>query len=684
MTLLVLLPAGAAESVPVELDQLLINEPTSELEQAAARLRGVAGASNLVDMGQVEQGRVASGQDVLAYQPGVFAQSAGNDGIKLSIRGSGINRAPGAHGSGVYAMFDGLPLTGPGGTPYELLEPLWLSRVEVLRGASGLQRGALALGGAVNYVTHTGLDAAPLQVRYELGSRGYAHRQVSSGQVLGDLDYYVALTDSEYDGYQAHSSGRAKGVAANLGYRFNPQLETRFYLRYRETDNDLAGRLTQQQIKHDPRAANAVYLRRDASRPQPGSTWLANKTTFTLDDDSTLVAGLVYHDFPMDLREGPNRLKVAYADVSATLDYQRRDTLAGHDSRTSLGWRTTKHLPNTGASEFVRVPEPANGMRPVGTRTRDFSYQGSDTVVHLNNQLELSPDLWLTSGLALIYTRRESDVSYPEQGGKVSQHDWDYAPHLGLRYDVTPDLQVYGTLSRSVEPPHPWALIWSSPPVAGGQIQPIEMRNQTATTLEVGGRGDSPVGEWNLAWYYAQVRHELLAVELVPNISTAEFNASPTVHQGLEAGLDSTLWRSDDGGRLSLRQAYTYSDFHYRNDPRFGSNRLPGLPVHYYQGEVRYDWVNGVYAALNTQLASKVNVDYANSRHADAYATFGARLGWNSPKQDWQTWLDLRNLTDQRYSATVTPGFNDNGQDVARSTPGEGFAAYVGVAYSLR
>ncbi|AIR91374.1 TonB-dependent receptor family protein [Pseudomonas cremoricolorata] len=684
LTLLVLLPAGAAESVPVQLDQLLINEPTSELERAEQRLRAVAGASNLVDMNAVDQGRVASGQDVLAYQPGVFAQSAGNDGIKLSIRGSGINRAPGAHGSGVYAMFDGLPLTGPGGTPYELLEPLWLSRVEVLRGASGLQRGALALGGAVNYVTHTGYDAAPLQVRYELGSRGYAHRQVSSGQVLGDLDYYVALTDSEYDGYQTHSGGRAKGVAANLGYRFSPQLETRFYLRYRETDNELAGRLTQAQIKHDPRAANPVYLRRDASRPQPGSTWLANKTTFTFDDDSRLVAGLVYHDFPMDLREGPNRLKVAYADVSGTLDYQRRDTLAGRDSRTSLGWRTTKHLPNTGASEFVRVPEPGNGMRPVGTRTRDFSYQGSDTVVHLNNELELSPDLWLTSGLALIYTRRESDVSYPEQGGNVSQHDWDYAPHLGLRYDVNPDLQVYGTLSRSVEPPHPWALIWSSPPVAGGQIQPIEMRNQTATTLEIGGRGDSSLGEWNLAWYYAQVRHELLAVELVPNISTAEFNASATVHQGLEAGLQSTLWRSDGGGRLSLRQAYTYSDFHYRDDPRFGSNRLPGLPVHYYQAEVRYDWVNGVYAALNTQLASKVQVDYANSQHADAYTLFGARLGWNSPKQDWQTWLDLRNLTNQRYSATVTPGFDDRGQDVARSTPGEGFAAYVGVAYSFR
>lgn len=673
--LTVLISSAALADGRIELDPLLIaDQPQTELDAAAERLRETPGASNLVDMQRVGQGRVASNQDVLAYQPGVFAQSAGNDGIKLSIRGSGINRAPGAHGSGVYTMFDGLPLTGPGGTPYELFEPLWLSRAEVLRGANGFDRGALALGGAVNYVTHTGYDADRLQLRYEIGSRGYARRHISSGQVLGNLDYYVALTDAEYDGYQRHSSGSAKGFAANVGYRFNPNLETRFYLRYRETENELPGRLTQAQIKHNPRAANPAYLARDDSRPQPGSTWVANKTTFFLDDDSRLEAGLVYHDFPMDLREGPMRLKVAYSDVSGTLNYTRRDTVWGRESKTTIGWRTTKHLPNSGASQFAR-----NGDI-IGPRSRDFSYQGSDTVLHMGNDLELIPDLWLTTGLAMIYTRRESDVSYPASGGKVSQHDWDYAPRIGLRYDWQPNLQLYGNLSRSVEPPHPWSLIWSSTVAT----QPIKMQNQTATTLELGARGDSAVGRWDLAWYYAQVRHELLAVELVQGLPAKEFNASATVHEGVEASLDSTLWEQSGSGKLSLRQAYTFSDFHYRDDQRFGDNRLPGLPVHYYQAELRYDWPSGFHVGVNTQMASKVQVDYANSNHADAYAQFGARLGWDSPQQDWQTWLDLRNLTNKRYSASVTPGYDDQGSDQPRATPGEGFGVYAGVSYSLK
>ena len=695
---LALVCAAPAYAESLELGEVQVrSEESSELEAAQARLHDVPGASNVVDLTRVENGRTASNTDVLAYQPGVYAQSSGNDGAKVSVRGSGINRAPGAHGSGLYVMFDGLPLTGPGGTPYELFEPLWLSRAEVLRGANGFEAGALALGGSINYVTHTGYDAAPLQVRYETGSYGYQKRQISSGQVLGDLDYYVALTDSDTDGYQDHTRGSSKGIAANVGYRFSPQLETRFYLRYRETDNQLAGRVTKDQIKHHLRSANPVYVNGDYTRPQPGSTWLGNKTTMYQDDDSQLEIGLVYHDYPMDLHEGPNRLKVAYTDVSGTLNYKRRDTLFGLQSNTTVGLRNTKHLPNSGASEYVRIPIGNTAGYAPGTKIRDFSYQGSDTVLHASNDLELIPDLWLTTGMALIYTRRESDVSYPDSGAKVSQHDWDYAPRVGLRYEFNPNLQVYGNLSRSVEPPHPWSMIWGSPyrfpagsgPATGQQSTPVALNNQTATTLELGTRGESWLGQWDLAWYYSAIRHELLSVET--RAATAgqvaivgEANASPTVHQGFEAGLNSLLWERQAVGKVSLRQAYTFSDFHFRDDPRFGDNRLPGIPQHYYQAEIRYDHPQGFYAGLNTQVASRMAVDYANSYYASSYMLWGATLGYASPKQDWQTWLDLRNLTGERYAATVTPGYDDKGQDAARSTPGEGMGAYVGVSWSFR
>jgi iron complex outermembrane receptor protein len=662
---------------------------TNAIDAARRAQKRIPGAGNVIDLTRVGQGRVSGTADVLAYQPGIHAQSPGNEGVKVSIRGSGINRAPGAHASGISVSLDGLPLTFSGGTPYELLEPLWMSGVEVLRGANGFERGALTLGGAINYVSRSGLDSPGLDLHLEAGSRGYLKRSIGDGGVRGDVDYYFAYTDTRYDGYQQHASGDGKGAMANIGWQINPDLKTRFYLRYRQTEHDTPGRLTRAQIRDNPRQANPAYLAIDARRPQPGSTWIGNTTTLQLDADSTLEAGLVYHKFPMDLNESLYRQQLDYADLNGTLDYTHRHTLFGRDSLTTFGLRITHDL-DANVRETLRFA--SNGYA-AGTLTRKFQHHGTDSVLHAGNDLALTPDLHLVTGLALINTQRDVSVTWPTSGGRLSEHGWDYAPRLGLTWQATPQAQLFGNLSRSVEPAHPWSMIWGSSTYfaagngasTGRQRTPVHLDNQTADTLELGARGDAALGQWELTGYYAHVRHELLTVEIqaAPNLIVAESNASPTVHRGIEAGLDSTLWQSD-AGRLSLRQAYTFSDFRYRHDVRFGDNMLPGLPRHAYQGELRYAHPSGVYAALNTEYASKMAVDYANSFWADSHVIFGTRVGFDAPGGRWQTWLEARNLGDRHYAATVTPGYNDAGNDAARSTPGEGFGVYAGVSWRFQ
>jgi len=681
-----LLAVATAHAAPATqattLDRVDVNAASSTTNARKA-LQRVPGAGNVIDLEKVSQGRVGGTADVLAYQPGISAQSPGNEGAKVSIRGSGINRGPGAHASGIAVSLDGLPLSGPGGTPYELLEPVWLSRVDVLRGANGFERGALALGGAINYVSRNGRDAPGFDVHYEAGSHGYQRRSIGYGGEQGALDYYVNYADTEFDGYQDHASGDGKGAMANIGWQITPELQTRFFLRYRETNHETPGRLTREQIRNDPRAANPANLSIDAKRPQPGSTWIGNMTTLQIDGDSSLQAGLVYHRYPMDLNESLYRQQLDYANLNATLDYQRHHALFGRDSVTTIGLRVTHDL-DADVRETLRFA--SNGY-PAGTHTRDFSHHGTDSTLHVNNELTLTDALRLQTGLAVIQTRRDVQVTWPATPERLHGQDWDYAPRLGFTWQASPATQWFGNLSRSVEPGHPWSMIWGSNQYfapgngasSGRQRAPVPLANQTASTLELGARGQAGVGRWELTGYYAHVRHELLSVELspVPNLFIAENNASPTVHRGVEAGLDSTLWQHGRG-RLSLRQAYTFSDFRYRHDDRFGSNRLPGLPRHYYQGELRYDHGSGFYAALNTEYASKMFVDYANSFSADSHVIFGSRFGFDAPSGRWQGWLELRNLGDRHYAATVTPGYDDGGQDVARSTPGEGFGVYAG------
>ena len=298
----------------------------SDVQAAQAKLDEVAGGTSLVTQAEVEKGRSATLEDTLAYQPGVYAQAAGgNDAIKISIRGSGANTSPGYFREGTKFLFDGLALTGAGGTPYELLDTQGLNYTEVLRGANAFEYGALSLGGAINFVTQSGLTAPGNRVKLEGGSFGWQKQTLSTGGVVGDGDYFVSVDNSRRDGYQDFTLAKAQGVVGNFGYRFNPKLETRLIIRYREEYHENAGLLTLEQLKKNSRQTNIATRDTRGDSTKPGSTWVGSKTTYTFDDDATLEAGLVYHNYPQVLSRkstvNPNYWD--WRDINYSLKYTR-------------------------------------------------------------------------------------------------------------------------------------------------------------------------------------------------------------------------------------------------------------------------------------------------------------------------------------------------------------------------
>ena len=668
-------------------------------QQYQKELAQVSGGTNFIGEQQLEQQRLATTADVFRLQPGIYAQSAGNEGAKISIRGSGINRTSGAHASGTHVLIDDIPFTGPGGTAYKLLEPWWINHVGVYRGANGFKQGGLALGGTINYRTKTGADQDGSELKYEMGSHGYQKYQFSTGRKLDQMDYYLALTSTQFDGIQDHAEGDGKGLAFNLGYQISPDIETRFYARYRESKHLTPGRITQEQLKNDPEAANSFNLAVDAKRIQPGSTWLANTTTWNLQDDAKLTGSLAYHHYPLDLRESSYRTNVDYEDITARFQYEKPYQFLGleHQGRIALG--STTHRPDSGVTETIRRDTTIDGtLYPADTVTRRYTYRGSDNVLQFDQETTLNDQFKLDLGLAAVYTHRESEVTYPVASPEVSRYEWNFAPRLGLTYQPNESVQWFANLSRSIEPAHPWAMAWSSPyyfdsGVASGRVRaPIYLDTQTANSFELGGRGQSGFGDWALSYYYSKVKNELLTSEMIKTYEdgsnrpsepiAVESNATPTIHQGVELSLDTPLHESQYG-ELRLQQAYTLSDFQYKNDPLFGKNQLPGIPKHLYQAQLSYALNNGLYIGLNTEYASKMAHDYANSRFSDDYQIWGIDVGYAPEHQSWKTWINFKNITDEKYAAVVIPGLNDKGADVARSSPGEGFSTYAGVSFKF-
>ena len=668
-------------------------------QQYQKELAQVSGGTNFIGEPQLEQQRLATTADVFRLQPGIYAQSAGNEGAKISIRGSGINRTSGAHASGTHVLIDDIPFTGPGGTAYELLEPWWIDHVGVYRGANGFKQGGLALGGTINYRTKTGADQDGSELKYEMGSHGYQKYQFSTGRKLDQMDYYLALTSTQFDGIQDHAEGDGKGLAFNLGYQISPDIETRFYARYRESKHLTPGRITQEQLKNDPEAANSFNLAVDAKRIQPGSTWLANTTTWNLQDDAKLTGSLAYHHYPLDLRESSYRTNVDYEDITARFQYEKPYQFLGLEHQGRIALRSTTHRPDSGVTETIRRDTTLDGtLYPADTVTRRYTYRGSDNVLQFDQETTLNDQFKLDLGLAAVYTHRESEVTYPVASPEVSRYEWNFAPRLGLTYQPNESVQWFANLSRSIEPAHPWAMAWSSPyyfdsGVASGRVRaPIYLDTQTANSFELGGRGQSVFGDWALSYYYSKVKNELLTSEMIKTYEdgsnrpsepiAVESNATPTIHQGVELSLDTPLHESEYG-ELRLQQAYTLSDFQYKNDPLFGKNQLPGIPKHLYQAQLSYALNNGLYIGLNTEYVSKMAHDYANSRFSDDYQIWGIDLGYAPEHQSWKTWINFKNITDEKYAAVVIPGLNDQGADVTRSSPGEGFSTYAGVSFKF-
>jgi iron complex outermembrane receptor protein len=673
---------------------VVVNDTKTKADdQAKEDLSLVPGATSLITAAEADNQHITTVGDLLDFQPGVFVQSAGNSGApKISIRGSAINDGHLYFRTGIQYLFDGLPITGPSGTPFELWNPQDLARTEIFRGADGLQYGADELGGAINFVTHTGYDAYALEARFDAGSYGFFGGEVSSGQVLGPWDYYVSVSSFGADNYAVNSDSKAFRVTGDVGYQITPTISTRFYFRYAYAYEQEIWGFSKAQIQFDPTGQHALdpgetlNVLDSTRRDNPSTFWFADKTTIKLDDSSDLWFGVDYNHYPI---RGPGAIFGStdweFDDVSFVANYRRSDTLFGLDSITTVNLLATT-TPNSQVKAYPANGSLAAAWTNLAART---SFTGSSDInLSVSNDLQVAPDLWLSDAVAGVYTRRVNDFSVYPVAGELPQQDHgtvDYEGRVGARYDFSPTTQVYANISRSVQPERAFDPVQ----FGGGYVTVGQLKNQTATSYEIGARATWSIFEGSVALYHSDIENELLSVKVHPtDLQPTYFNASPTTHQGIEIGLDTTLWQGSEGSateaphRVLLRQNFTYNNFYYNNDPTFGHNTLPGVPPLYYEAELLYQHPSGFYVGVNTEYSSEYYVDYANTYSNSEYALFGAKIGYSRPGGNWDGYLQLKNLGDVRYASSVLTQYDNHGQDsILTFYPGDGFSVFGGISY---
>ena len=79
-------------------------------------------------------------------------------------------------------------------------------------------------------------------------------------RVLGDFDFLVNGTFSHSDGFREHSVSDYTKINGNFGYRFSPNVETRFYFGVYDTWQQLPGTLTLSETLNNPTLSTAPWI----------------------------------------------------------------------------------------------------------------------------------------------------------------------------------------------------------------------------------------------------------------------------------------------------------------------------------------------------------------------------------------------------------------------------------------
>lgn len=677
--------AGENTTPIIEIKELANKSSTQlDIKDARALIKTIPGGASITDLEDVRKGRQSTWQDSLGYTPGVYIQDRfGSEEARVSIRGSALSRT--FHSFGIKILQDGVPINyADGFFDMQTVDPNASSYVEVLRGPNASIYGATTLGGAINFVTPTGLNNPGTKIRAEAGS--FAYRKIfastagsSDFKDSGNLyDYYLAGSTTFQNGFRDHAEMENQKIIGNVGIKISNDLETRFYLSAVRSRTQLPGYLTKAELESDPSQANSTpisgiypYRNKNNYRRDVDSQRISNKTTYTSGNNTYEFA--VY------------AMNYEVWHPIANIVEQQAQTYGGHIKFTNVTDKnklTLAYLPSYGTTDGTSKPSDNMG-NSIGPATSDYTQTSTNHSFLIEDKYNLTSKTLLVAALQYDSARRKvSDIgsALTSITNNYNRLYNQWSPRVGLIYNISNDNQIFGSISRNFEAP-----------IMGMGVTTTTARSaQSGVTYEIGSRGQAQWGDiaqkikWDLTLFRANLKNEFqtMCPITTPNCSSgaSTTNVPNTIHQGIEFGGQAFL-----NNYLEVKTALLYSDFKFDNNEIYRNNKMPGFaPVLlraemlYHSGSDDKNSYPNFYAGPKIEYASRAPMDNTNSLYNDPFTIFGFKAGQNI-NQTWSWFLDVRNIADKKYAATTNISTNYLGTGGAAYYPGDGRSAYMGI-----
>ncbi|MGC4028350.1 MAG: TonB-dependent receptor [Steroidobacteraceae bacterium] len=501
--------------------------------------------------------------EVLAGLPGVTALDRQNfaQDTQLSIRGFGARSTFGVRGLRLYA--DGVPASMPDGQgQLSHFSLMGADRLQVMRGPFSALYGNSS-GGVVQIWSRSGRDGAPPRLRATWGS--YDARSLGA-QALGTaglLDYNLAVSRFQTDGYRGHSAARRDSANARLGLDVGESRDLSLVLNYLDIPEaqDPLG-LDPASWRADPAQATAAaeqFNTRKSVRQYQGGVVFEQR----LGSASTLRAmgyagsRRVEQFLAIPAATQANPLHSG-ADIDldnryhgADLRWSWQGQLAGRDAEITVGANVDEQVQRRlGFTNFVGS---TLGVRGVLRRDERNTVGNSDQFAQA--WWQFAPRWSVLAGLRHSRVDFRSLDHYitstnPDDSG--SRHYGDSTPVAGLMFRPSEPLRLYFSTGRGFETP---------------------------TFNEMSYRADGGAG---------------LAFDLKPSVSN-NYELGAKWRGAANLAVDFALFRADTGDELAVARN-TGGRSSYRNvgsARRQGLEFTAGLPLpHSLHAELSYTWLD--------------------------------------------------------------------------------------------
>ncbi|MBT3509866.1 MAG: TonB-dependent receptor [Nitrospina sp.] len=656
-----------SRSEEAELSEVVIAAPIPEFRETTIELPGTLTVPNNFEATRIIQ-RTPGGvyvvgaerfedkyslnfQDTVSHVPGVYATKRFAEEVRISIRGSGIERN--FHQKGLTGFQDGVPFGAADGSgDYQEIDTLAIQRIEIHKGGNAMQFGSTTLGGSINMISKTGHSNPGNQLRLEMGSDDTFRGNIQSGRVFDDgSDMFFSLSGTNSDGFRQHADQKNIKFTSNSGIKLSDQVETRFYFSSNYINLELPNTVNFAKALGDPEAAKPSALTDDEHRDIISHRF-SNKTTFDLGGGHQMDIGAFA--FWKDLYH-PITSFVGVIDQESTnfgLFTKNSGSYKIGNNLNRYRFGLTTHFGETDAKVW------ANNSGNAGGLTSNADQSAQNIVLYGENTFYIQPTLALITSMQYLWSNRDVfDKLTPSETDSSDYESWN--PKIGFLYKPSEKIQIFGNVSKSYEPPD------FSDLTQGSTSGFINLEAQQAWTVEVGTRGERGSVAWDISLYRAWLRDEILKFTTGGGFPATGFNAEDTVHQGAEVGLGFQLGKSllTDGDSLKWWNAYTYSNFFFNGDPQFEDNTIPGQPPHFYNTELRYDHPDKWFVSANMLAASNADVDFNNTFVAPGYAIVGIGAGYEINKRT-SLFFEGRNLFNKEYisnfSTAVTATSSSN------------------------